>query len=445
MENTRLIVKQSLSLSGTVDVSGAKNAVLVIMASLLLTRGKSVLKNVPASADVSHMIKLLEQLGAQVGFEKDAKIMHVDTSFVDKYKVSPEIMNKMRASVLVMGPLLAHFGQVDLALPGGCIIGARPIDYHLKNFERMGVDVEIKGSFLCASVKKLTPQRLVLEYPSVGATENLLMAATCTIGTTHIVNAALEPEVLDLVDVLKKMGARITIHPPATIEIEGVCSLHPIEHEIVFDRLEAGTLILATAITGGQLTLPNANGYLMETFLSKLDEMGHSVSIGKDGNGIVFRATKSPRAVSFKTSPYPGFPTDLQAQTMANLCLCQGKSLVQETVFENRLLHVRELEKMGAQVSVECNMARVSGVEELYGAEVIATDIRASAALVIAGLAAKGTTIIKGVHHWKRGYEKLEDKLTKLGANIWLEEAGEKGVFEPVVNYEKISQEAESF
>ena len=421
MDNAYLVVRQSPPLSGSTSLIGAKNAVLAIMASLLLTRGKSILKNVPASADVYCMISLLTELGANVEFDAVNHILNVDTSLVDKYKVKPEIMSKMRASVLVMGPLLAHFGRADIALPGGCVLGTRPINYHLKNFEKMGVNVDVQGEFLNANVDKLKAGRLILEYPSVGATENLLMAAVCTLGKTSIVNAALEPEVLDLISVLKKMGANIKIKPPATIEIEGVYSLHPIEHSIIFDRLEAGTLLLAAAATGGEISLPGANAYLMDAFLAKLEEVGHAISVGKGGEGITLKATDSPRAVSFSTAPYPGFPTDLQAQMVASLCLAQGNSVAKETVFENRLLHVRELEKLGAQISVKHNIAQISGVDELYGAEVIATDIRASAALVIAGLVAKGTTVVKGVHHWMRGYEELEKKLVSLGALVHLE------------------------
>ena len=325
MKNACLVVHQSPPLSGSAELIGAKNAVLAIMASLLLTRGKSILKNVPASADVYCMIDLLTELGAKVKFDVEQNKLDVDTSFVDKYKVKPEIMSKMRASVLVMGPLLAHFGRAEIALPGGCILGARPINYHLMNFEKMGVAVEIKGEFLNAHADKLKPGRLVLEYPSVGATENLLMAAVCTLGKTSIVNAALEPEVLDLISVLRKMGANVEIRPPATIDIEGVYSLHPIEHSIIFDRLEAGTLLLAAAATGGEISLPGANAYILDTFLAKLEEMGHSISVGKGGMGVSLKATNSPRAISFVTAPYPGFPTDLQAQMVANLCLAQGK------------------------------------------------------------------------------------------------------------------------
>jgi UDP-N-acetylglucosamine 1-carboxyvinyltransferase len=266
------------------------------------------------------------------------------------------------------------------------------------------------------------PSRIVLEYPSVGSTENIMMAAALTAGKTYIVNAALEPEVLDLIVVLKKMGANITIHPPAIIEIEGVKELKPIEHAIIYDRLEAGSLLLAAAITGGEIALPQAPSASMEVFLEKLQEMGHEVTLGA-GVGVWFKATSNPRGVSFKTMPYPGFPTDLQAPMMALLCLASGRSIIHETVFENRLLHIRELQKMGAQITIEGHTATISGVDELYGAPVIATDIRASCALIIAGLVAQGATTMTGVHHLRRGYEGLVDKLFQLGARISMHDA----------------------
>lgn len=413
-------IEQSLGLSGQAELVGAKNAVLVIMTSLILTDGKSVLTNVPNSDDVLQMITLLQTLGAEVTFDAELNRLEVDTRPINNYKVGADVMKKMRASVLVMGPLLARFGRAEIALPGGDQIGERPIDYHLKNFERMGVTQEVSGESLIVHTKQLQSNVLVLEYPSVGATENLLMAATLTKGITTIVNAALEPEVLDLITILKKMGALISIAAPATIEIQGVETMRGVEHAIMYDRLEAGSLLLAAAITGGQIYLPDAQWDILDVFLAKLQEMGHSVTKGASGKGIQLTATTSPRAVSFKTSPYPGFPTDLQPLMMAAQCLAQGKSIIHETVYENRFLHIRELQKMGANIKVEGDRAYIVGVEELYGTHVIATDIRASCALVLAGLAAKGKTIMTGVNHWKRGYQALDKKLNKLGAKIFL-------------------------
>ncbi len=422
MSHEYITIEQSSPLYGEVALEGAKNAVLVIMASLILTSGKSRLTNVPMSDDVFQMIRLLQDLGAHVVCNVDARTLDVDTTTLSHCTVNPDIMKKMRASVLVMGPLLARFGRAHIALPGGCVIGSRPIDFHLKAFAFMGATIDIVGEYLTAHTQKLQARRLILEYPSVGATENILMAATLTPGKTHIINAALEPEVLDLITILKTMGAQIQIAPPATIEIEGVPVLHAVQHAIIADRLEAGTLLLAAAITGGSITIPQAPVQVMDIFLDKLSEMGHVISIGENNTGITFQATKNPRAVSFKTMPYPGFPTDLQAPMMTALCLSAGTSVVHETVFENRMLHVRELQKMGAQITIDGNSATIKGVDVLYGTNVIASDIRASAALIIAGLVAQGKTHMTGVHHVRRGYHNLEHKLRHLGANIKLVE-----------------------
>lgn len=413
-----LKINQSRELSGTVSLYGAKNAVLVIMASLLLATGKSRLKNVPASADVLNMIELLRALGAQVTFDAKNHQLEVDTTFVNRWSVAPEIMQKMRASILVMGPLLARFSRADIALPGGCVIGARPVDYHLANFQKMGVTIDMQGAYIKASAERLVAKDLVLDYPSVGATENLMMLAVFTPGTTRIINAALEPEVLDLVDILKKMGAQITLEVPGTIAITGVEGLHPVEHEIIPDRLEAGALLIAAAMTKGSVTISNARADHLAVFLLKLEQMGHRITL--DGRGLTLKATHKPVAVSFKTGPYPSFPTDLQAPMMALQCLAAGKSVIEETVFENRMVQVRELAKMGAIIEVTGTKAVVTGVEELYGAPVIAPDIRGSCALALAGLAAQGTTIMTGISHWQRGYEHFEKKLALLGADIEL-------------------------
>lgn len=415
-----IVVEQSQRLSGEIRLSGAKNAALVSIASLLLVDGKSILQNVPTSEDVFCMIKLLEGLGAKINFDQINKILEVDTTQVRKYQANQEIMKKMRASVLITGPLLARFGRAEIAAPGGCVIGKRPINFHVNNFKKMGVKFVTDGDFLSASVDKLIPKRIVLEYPSVGATENILMAAVLIDGNTSIINAALEPEVLDLITLLKKMGAKINIVPPATIEIEGVTSLSPIEHTVMCDRLEAGSLLIAAAITAGDIYIPDAPAYDMDVFLLKLEEMGHTIIIGDEGKGVRLIGTSSPIAVSFKTAQYPCFPTDLQAPMMVAQCLSEGISEIEETVFENRLVHVNELKKMGAQIKIDGNKATIIGVKELYGTEVIASDIRASCALVLAGLVAKGKTMIKGVHHFRRGYDSLDQKLAFLGAKIGL-------------------------
>lgn len=417
-----LAVQQSPALEGEAGLLGAKNATLVIMTSLILTKGVSVLRNVPASEDVIHMIQLLKDLGASLRFDPFTNILEVDTRLLEDYYVAPEMMKKMRASVLVMGPLLARFGKAKIGFPGGDVIGARPIDYHIKNFEKMGVIVQEHDHIMDAHTQKVKSRNLLLEYPSVGATENLLMFATLTPGTTRIINAALEPEVFDLIKILQKMGAQIQVDAPATIMITGVKQLQPVDYTIMFDRMEAAALLAAGAITGGYVHLPQGPAHAMGMLLMKFQEMGHLILIHPSGTGIKIKATKNPQAVHIKTAPYPGFPTDMQAYTMAILTLAQGTSRVQETVFENRLMHAKELSKMGAQIDVDHDTAVIRGVERLYGEHVIASDIRASCALVLAGLVAEGQTTISGVHHWKRGYQGLEGKLRALGANIQLHE-----------------------
>ncbi|KKT24158.1 MAG: UDP-N-acetylglucosamine enolpyruvyl transferase [candidate division TM6 bacterium GW2011_GWF2_43_87] len=418
MAHEYIRVQNAGPLSGELTLEGAKNAVLVTMASLVLTRGKSRLTRVPASHDVYQMKTLLEELGAEVLFDEQKHELIVDTTFLNGWSVSPDLMKRMRASILVMGPLLARFGKAKIALPGGCLIGTRPVDLHLKAFARMGATITTSGDFLQADVEKIRPCRFVMDYPSVGATENILMAAAGISGVTEIVNAALEPEVLDLITVLRNMGAHIDFAFPATIVVQGSLDLKPVEHEIMCDRLEAGTLLIAVAATGGTLSLPDAPVDSLELVLEKLSEMGLSIEVGPQGRGVKLTSHRPMNPVSFKTMPYPGFPTDLQAPMTALLSLASGKGVIHETVFENRLLHVPELQKMGAQISLSGDRATITGVERLYGASVIATDIRAAAALVIAGLAAEGETRITGIHHLLRGYEGLDQKLRTLGACI---------------------------
>lgn len=417
-QNSVLSVEQSLNLSGTANVYGAKNAVLVIMASLLLTDGQSILHNVPASDDVLHMILLLKSLGARINFDHLTHQLIVDTSGLSSFQVCASIMKRMRASVLVMGPLLARFKRAHIVSPGGCVIGQRPIDLHIKNFAKMGVEVSNDEEYLKCTTNELKPNKIILEYPSVGTTENIMMASVLTKGKTTIINAALEPEVLDLIEVLRKMGAHISIKAPATIEICGVNELKAIEHHIVADRLEAGALLISAAITGGSVNVENACADHLDVVLLKLNEMGHEIITQSHQPGIQLKATTNPKAVSFKTGPYPGFPTDLQAPMMALQTVAEGTSEIHETVFENRLVHVRELQKMGAQIETNGDRVTIKGIDKLYGTQVIATDIRASAALVIAGLIAQGSTIVTGLHHWRRGYDGLENKLARLGAHI---------------------------
>lgn len=429
MQDGYINVEQSPALKGEVELVGAKNAVLVTIASLVLTTGKSLLHNVPVSADIFEMIELLRHLGAVIFFDTEKHQLFVDTTLVHSWQVSSALMQKTRASILIMGALLARFGKARLGgLPGGDAIGKRPIDYHLKNFVKMGVVIHYEGDYLCAEVDTLTAARIVLEYPSVGATENIILAATRAQGATKIINAACEPEVLDLVACLRKMGAKIIIEAPATITVEGVDVLQSVEHTVMFDRLEAGSLLIAAAATGGEVYIPDACADLLDVFLFKLEEMGHTITVGPNGQGVHLKATQTPRAVSFKTGPYPGFPTDLQPPMLALQCFATGTSVVEETVYENRFHHVHELVKMGASITIDYNKAIITGVERLYGAQVVAKDIRASTALVVAGLVAHGTTTVLGLSHWKRGYEALEKKLQYLGANIVVHEPKDETV-----------------
>ncbi len=422
MNDDCIVIESVGPLHGQASLVGAKNAVLVTMAATLLTEGVSTLTNVPVSADVTYMIALLESMGAHVAFDVIRRTLTIDTTTVNRFEVSPDLMKKMRASILVMGPLLARFGRARVVLPGGCTIGARPIDFHIKNFKKIGVQFTQIDDLLHAQTTGLQATRIALEYPSVGATENILLAATLCQGVTTIVNAAIEPEVFDLVTVLRAMGANIAIQAPATIVITGVSSLRPFTHDVMVDRLEVGALLLAGAISGGSVEVVNARAEDMDVFLMKLQEMGHRIDIGVNGIGVRVTATPLPEAVSFKTSPYPGFPTDLQAPMMAAQCIANGICEISETVFENRFLHVRELQKMGAQIKYVCgDKVQIKGVTALYGMPVIASDIRASCALVLAGLVAKGKTVMTGMNHWRRGYDKLEDKFTALGARVSIE------------------------
>lgn len=420
MVRSFLRIVSSSPLSGDVSLFGAKNAALPILASLLLTKGTSTLRNVPFSSDIAHMIHLLNDLGAMISVDRENHLLTVDTSAVDSYDVCPRIMSKMRASIVVAGPLLSRFGKARVAFPGGCVIGARPIDLHVRGFVKLGAQLTKQDDYLHIGydAKRAKQNRVTLEYPSVGATQNLMMFAVSIPGTTTIVNAAQEPEILDLVAALQKMGAHIICLPSNTIEIKGGFELRPIDHEILADRLEAGTLLLAAAISGGQVTVTNARADHLDLFLDKLEEMGHAVTV--KGSSIRLVATDKPQAVSFKTGPYPGFPTDLQAPMMAAQCSANGVSVIEETVFENRLTHVKELQKLGAQIEVSGNTATVRGVDELYGASVIATDIRASCALALAGLVAQGQTTVTGMHHWKRAFDSFEQKLRILGGDVTL-------------------------
>lgn len=420
MTHNFISVQKSASLHGAIAVSGSKNASMVILLSSLLTNGISRFYNIPAIADVFQIGNLLRHLGAQFTFDVSHNYVEIDTRYVEKKDIPDEMMKTTRASILVLGPLLARFGSACLGLPGGDAIGARPIDLHLNNMVKLGVTIKNVDNLVHAFVNRLKGAYIVLAYPSVGATENILMLAALAEGRTTVVNAALEPEVLDLIEVLKKMGACITVVQTATIVIDGVKQLFPIDnYTIIPDRLEAGALLIAAAMTGGDIYVSNINHTMLDVPLLKLQEMGHLIEYVEHTQGIRIKGCQNPRGISFKTGPYPHFPTDLQAPMMAALICTDGVSIVEETVFENRLQHAHPLALLGANIEVVyTNKARIKGVKNIVGTEVTGNDIRAVCSLVLAGLIAEGVTHVYGISHWLRGFEGLEKKLNMLGASV---------------------------
>lgn len=413
---SKIIVRGGRKLAGNVKINGAKNAVLpIIAASILGSEGESVIHDAPPLDDVLVINKVLQSLGIEV--EYDRQVIRVRAQNINTCEASYDLVRKMRASFLVMGPLLARLGQARISLPGGCAIGTRPIDQHLKGFEAMGADIELGQGYIEAKVKgRLKGAKIYLDVASVGATENIMMAATLAEGTTIIENAAKEPEIVDLANYLNAMGATIRGAGTGVIRIEGVEKLCGVVHTVIPDRVEAGTYMIAAAITGSELYMEGAIGDHLRPVISKMQEMG--VVIEEDENGIRVRASGPLRAVDVKTLPYPGFPTDMQSQMMALLMVADGTSLVTETVFENRFMHVEEFANMNAHIKVDGRTAIVSGNAKLQGAKVCATDLRAGAALILAALAAEGETEITGVHHIDRGYVDITDVLRELGADI---------------------------
>ncbi|OCT13121.1 UDP-N-acetylglucosamine 1-carboxyvinyltransferase [Paenibacillus pectinilyticus] len=431
---SKIIVRGGRKLAGNVKINGAKNAVLpIIAASILGSEGESVIHDAPPLDDVLVINKVLQSLGIEVEYNR--QVIRVRAAQIDTCEASYDLVRKMRASFLVMGPLLARLGQARISLPGGCAIGTRPIDQHLKGFEAMGADIELGQGYIEAKVKgRLKGAKIYLDVASVGATENIMMAATLAEGTTTIENAAKEPEIVDLANYLNAMGAVIRGAGTGVIRIEGVEKLRGCVHTVIPDRVEAGTYMIAAAITGSELYMEGAIGDHLRPVISKMQEMG--VIIEEDENGIRVRATGPLRAVDVKTLPYPGFPTDMQSQMMALLMVADGTSLVTETVFENRFMHVEEFANMNASIKVDGRTAIVSGNSKLRGAKVCATDLRAGAALILAALAADGETEITGVHHIDRGYVDITDVLRELGADIYRavpqeieQEAAELGFF----------------
>jgi UDP-N-acetylglucosamine 1-carboxyvinyltransferase len=409
----RFVVAGGRPLHGTVPIGGAKNSALKLLAAALLAPGRSEIRNVPRIADCRTMAEVLEHLGAVVRW--DGHLVEIDAGPVDSQDAPYELVSRMRASIIVLGPLLARFGRARVAMPGGCNIGSRKIDLHLRGLERMGISFEQEHGYLEAS-GTLRGAVCSLDFPSVGATENLLMAAVAARGTTVIDNAAREPEIVDLADMLIGMGARVDGAGTTTIEVEGVDRFEPVHHTVVPDRVEAGTLAIATVAARGDVLLEGARADHLELPLSKLEEAGAQIQHGPEG--IRVRMDDRPEAVDFVTLPYPGFATDLQPQMMAMLAGARGTSILAENVFESRFMFVEELERMGADILTKGHHAVIRGVPRLSAAPVRALDIRAGAAMVIAGLAADGTTEVSDVHFIDRGYEGLEDKLTGLGAEV---------------------------
>lgn len=408
-----------MPLHGEVIVSGAKNAALPILCAGLLAETPLVLTGVPELRDVASTLKLLDTMGVKVS--KTGDQVSLDASDVASFEATYEMVKTMRASILVLGPLLARFGTARVSLPGGCAIGSRPVDLHIKGLQAMGAAMHITHGYIQASTLHLPNRRLqgatyYMDMVTVTGTENLMMAAALAQGTTVLENAAKEPEVVDLAECLNKMGARITGAGTDTITIQGVESLSGANHHIVCDRIEAGTYMVAAAMTGGEVTLKNARADLLEAVIEKLREAG--VEISTDSNSITVKSNGQLKAVNIRTAPHPAFPTDMQAQFMAMNTMAEGVSTVVETIFENRFMHVQELQRMGANIEIQGNSAIVKGVPALEGANVMATDLRASAGLVLAGLVAEGETVIDRIYHLDRGYERLEEKLNQLGAKV---------------------------
>ncbi|NOY52096.1 MAG: UDP-N-acetylglucosamine 1-carboxyvinyltransferase [Deltaproteobacteria bacterium] len=411
----RIIIEGGIPLQGTVRISGAKNAALPILAASLLSQELCSLSNVPDLRDVTTMERLLKGLGVEID-KTPSGTWRLDPTKITGFEAPYEVVRTMRASVLVLGPLIARFGRADVSLPGGCAIGARPINLHLMGLEKLGASLRIEKGYVCASSKRLEGTRIYLDLPTVTGTMNLMMAATLARGTTLIENAACEPEVRELADALGSMGARIEGAGTDRIEIEGVETLGGMDYSVMPDRIEAGTFLTAGAITGGNVTLSGCRPAHLEAVTEKLLETGVMMEVGPDELRVL--PSGRLRAVDVKTGGYPAFATDMQAQFMALMTLAEGTSVITESVFENRFMHVAELRRMGADIKVQGNSAIVRGVHRLNGAPVMATDLRASASLILAGLAAQGRTIISRVYHLDRGYERMEEKFQGLGAAI---------------------------
>jgi UDP-N-acetylglucosamine 1-carboxyvinyltransferase len=418
----KLLIRGGHSLHGDVHIAGAKNAALPMMCASLLTSEKITLRNLPDLQDVRTMLKLLMEMGVQVHFPspENRTIVELQAQHIAKAEATYEMVKTMRASILVLGPLLARFGNARVSLPGGCAIGARPVDQHIKGMQKMGAQMQIQHGYIQANAPKESNQlhgaHILTDMITVTGTENLMMAAVLADGITYLENAAREPEVTDLALLLNQMGAKISGIDTDHLVIEGVSELHGADYQIIADRIETGTFLCAVAATGGEIHIHDCKPETLDAVLTKLTEAGLKMEVGKDFIKAVMK--DRPKPVSFRTSEYPAFPTDMQAQFMALNTIALGNSRVTETIFENRFMHVQEMNRLGAQIGIEGNTALIEGVEYLSGATVMATDLRASASLVIAGLVANGETLIDRIYHLDRGYDRMERKLSALGADI---------------------------
>ena len=412
----RLIITGGAPLAGEVRISGAKNAALPILASTLLADGPVTVGNIPHLHDITTTMELLGRMGVDLVVDEKLNI-EVDSSSIQELFAPYELVKTMRASILVLGPLVARFGRAVVSLPGGCAIGSRPVNLHIEGLAKMGADVRVENGYIHAEAKRLKGAHLVMDLVTVTGTENLMMAATLADGTTVIENAAREPEVVDLAECLISMGARIQGQGTHTITVEGVETLTGTHYDVLPDRIETGTYLVAAAITGGHVRIKDTRPPMVEAVLEKLAEAGAVIQTGETWIDIDMGGRR-PRAVNVRTSPYPAFPTDMQAQFTALNSVAEGTGVISETVFENRFMHVHELQRMGADIRLEGNTAVTSGVDRLTAAPVMATDLRASASLVLAGLVAEGDTVVDRIYHIDRGYESIEEKLAKLGARI---------------------------
>jgi len=416
LDSEKFIISGGKRLEGSVEIAGAKNSALSIMAASLLTKELCILRNVPRLTDVDIMAEVIRRLGVKVEWRGE-DTLHIDSNSFNNYEAPYDLVKKMRASFLVMGPLLARLKRAKISLPGGCSIGARPVDFHIKGFEVLGAKVEMEKGYIEAEVNELKGDDIYLDFPSLGATENIMMASSLAEGVTKIENAAKDPEVVELGNFLIKMGAKIEGLGTDLITIKGVKKLKGIDYNIISDRIEAGTYMIAAAITGGDILIEKIDPLLLKPVIVKLEEAGVKVKLNK--NSIRVIGPNRVNAVDIKTLPFPGFPTDMQPQFTALACVAKGTSVITETVFENRFTHTGDMIRMGADIKIEGHSAIVKGVEKLSAAPVMASDLRGGAALVLAGLVAEGTTELSRIYHLDRGYVKLEEKLTSLGADIY--------------------------